>query len=184
VIEACNSSKETTISALFHTDMSRDLWKVLKALKYQQRVFRLYIKDKKQFRSAHNPYSSQWTMGAFFFKNPEVLRGFEFPQETNVDKQAKKEALEARRNWRFVKMPRGEKDQQGKKVLMCPQDPDIVREALRQVLKHFGPRSCSAHLGDGQGYGAIAALGFPINALVTERNPKHFEAITTRYVQI
>jgi hypothetical protein len=169
------------ISALFHVDMSRDLWKVLKHLKYQQRVFRMYIKDKKTFHPARNPFVSQWTLGAYFFKNPEVLRGFEFPavDPTNVFKE---ETIEARRNWRFVAMPRGEKDEQGKKVLECPQDPDIPREGLRQVVKHFGPRSCYAALGDGQGYGAIAALGFPINVLITERNARHWEALVNRYV--
>jgi hypothetical protein len=158
--------------------MSKDLWKVLKQLKYSTRVFRMYIKDKKTFHPARMPYVSQWTMGALFFKNPDVLRGFQFPGDMKADP---KEYIEARRNWRFVEMPRGAKDQQGKKVLECPQDPEIVREPLRQVVHHFGPRSCAAALGDGQGWGAIAALSFPINCLMTERNPKHWDASVTRY---
>jgi hypothetical protein len=108
--------------------MSADVWRALQQLKYKQRVLQFYIKPTKTYHHPSSPYISQVQVGGYFFKNPEVVKKFSFP-----DKTEKEAYLNERRNWRFVSIPKGEKDSQGQKVLECPQDSVIVKDLLKKV---------------------------------------------------
>jgi hypothetical protein len=167
--------------SLFHSDMSKDVWKVFQRLKYKVRVLQTYIKNKKSFHPSQMPYISQCQLGAYFFKDPAVLQRFIFPGDP---KTAKEEYIQGRQNWSFVDVPHGEKDISGKKVLNCPQDPKIVKDALDQMLPNFKEGSCALFAGEGQGWGLMAAMGLSINQLATEKDPRHFEAIINKYVVV
>jgi hypothetical protein len=162
---------------LFHTDMSRDVWKVFRRLKYKVRVIQAYIKPKKSFHPAHMPIISQWQPGAWFFKDPAVLQSFVFPGDPQT---AKEEYVQGRKNWTMVDVPHASKDIQGQKVLSCPQDPAIVKAGLDQMLPFFKEGSCALFAGEGQGWGLVAAMGTSINQLATEKDARHFDAIVTR----
>jgi hypothetical protein len=165
------------VLSLFHTDMAKDVWKVLHKLKYQTRVLKTYIKHKKSYHPANMPIISQCQLGAWFFKDPTVLQSFIFPGDPRT---AKDEYIKSRRNWSFVEAPPAPKDIQGKKVLLCPQDPNIVKEALDQVIPNFKDGSCAFFGGEGQGWGLMAALGSNINQLATEQDARHFDYIVTK----
>jgi hypothetical protein len=165
--------------SLFHSDMSKDVWKVFQRLKYKVRVLQTYIKHKKSFHPAHMPIISQCQLGAWFFKDAAVLSRFVFAGDPQT---AKEDYIQARQNWSFVEIPQAQKDIAGKKVLECPQDPNIVKAALDQVLPNFKEGSCAGFFGEGQGWGLVAAMGSNINQLATEKDPRHFEAIINKYV--
>ena len=188
-----NSSEQTVMVCLFNVWDATIVRRVLNGVGYEYQHAQFFYKPKKTFKHHQAPYISQVQTGAYFFKNEKMMKNVELGgalQGENVQL-----FIEQRRNLHTVETVPSIYDDQGQKVLECPQDPRYVRlyclvifSSLRivgdfyhSVEKLLKP-GCKAYLsGEGLGWGVLALLGKGIDMIITEPNEKHFNVLYERY---
>ena len=85
--------------------------------------------------------------------------------------------IEERKNWNFVSLPKGAVDDQGEKILFCPQDPYIIKKILSLYQPCIDPQSIFFASGDVTGWAAKAFIGCGHSVLITEPNVLHCESL-------
>jgi hypothetical protein len=132
-----------------------------------------WIKAEKAFRHPQSPFISQVQPSVINYKEPDVRQAMALP----TDISDRHSYVDARKNWSTVRLPHGSIDEEGDKVLQCPQDPSMVTKMLGLYLPVMDPTSVIFASGDGAGWASIAAVGCGHNVLVTEPNLRHFDAL-------
>jgi hypothetical protein len=155
------------------------IYQTLREFGYVTSHAHYYIKPKKVFKHAQSPFISQVQPGAWFFKDPDMLKALPFNSSLDDNKEL---FLKERTNILEVTVPPAQIDDQGKKVMDCEQDIHIVEHFYNCVKSVIATDSIAYLAGDGVGWAVLPLIGKPINLLVTEKNAETFKYLLQKYV--
>jgi hypothetical protein len=137
-----------------------------------------FYKPDKAYKHHQSQFISSVQDGAYFFKDPNFLKEMKFPDHD----ASSPEYVATRSNLQKVKLVDAVLNEQGQKVLDCPQDPSICSR-FWDLIKHLvRPGSVAYCSGDGVGWAAIAMLGQGVDMIVTEKEYDHYVVMVDRYV--